>query len=961
VYDADAARTLPRLHARAYRHDGSSFQNEMGGIGGVNDLLPFVVIGLTAGSVYGLAGTGLVLTYKTSGVFNFAYGAIAAVAAFVFYWLWQRQGVDWRIAAFLSILVLGPLMGLLLELLTRMLARVSTEFQVVGMVGLALGISGALTLWSSSWSDTPTALQFPAYLPTETFTVGSVNIGYDQAITMGIALVATILLWLFFRYARLGVAMRAVVDNPDLVNVTGTNPIAVRRWSWMIGTVFAAMSGALLAPTIGLNSLLLILLVVQAFGAAAVGYFSNLPLTYIGGLAIGIASSVSTKYVGSISWLGGLPASLPFIVLFIALLVTPKRLLVQRRTPPPPPPRSTYTAPPGVIIGFAVIVVVALAFVPNLVGNNLSFWTVGLLTVILFLSLGLLVRESGQVSLCQYAFAAVGAAAFCHFAADHGVPWFPALILAGLVAVPVGLIIAVPAIRLSGVFLALATLGFGITLERMLYLQDIMFGPTADGLHATRPSFATSDKDYYYVILGAVVVCSILVVAVVRGRLGRLLLGLRDSPLALDTEGATTNVTRVLVFCISAFLAGIFGALYAGFVGSVTGATFPSFNSLTILAVVVLAVGGAPWYAVSAAAFFSVIPSYIDIENIQSYIQIFFGLAVVFVGLRATHPPTVPMWVRNVLDFLGGRKRKAAEPAVLPVPTPAIATPVVHVGVTTNGQSDGHVETPVATPVETSRGLEVVDLTVRFGGLVAVDSLSLDAPVGRITGLIGPNGAGKTTTFNAACGLVRTNQGRVLIHGTNVSRYGPASRARRGLGRTFQRAELWNSLSVGENVALGREAAMGGRSMLGQLVARPGQRKAIRESAESAMELTGITALRDRQAALLTSGERRLVELARALAGVFDVILLDEPSSGLDVTETERFGDVLRHVVTERGTGLLLVEHDMALVMEVCEYIYVMDFGRVIFSGNPREVRESEIVQAAYLGSDEIDVVPDPV
>ena len=166
--------------------------NEMGGVDGVNDLLPFVVIGLTAGSIYGLAGTGLVLTYKTSGVFNFAYGAIAAVAAFVMYWLWQREGVDWRIAAAISVLVLGPLMGLLLELLTRMLARVSTEFQVVGMVGLALGINGALILWSSSWGDiTFGALQFPAYLATDTFTVGDVNIGYDQAITMGIALLAT--------------------------------------------------------------------------------------------------------------------------------------------------------------------------------------------------------------------------------------------------------------------------------------------------------------------------------------------------------------------------------------------------------------------------------------------------------------------------------------------------------------------------------------------------------------------------------------------------------------------------------------------------------------------------------------------------------------------------------------------------------------------------------------------------
>jgi ABC-type branched-subunit amino acid transport system ATPase component/branched-subunit amino acid ABC-type transport system permease component len=926
--------------------------------GNLNDVLTFVVIGLTAGSIYGLAGVGLVLTYKTSGVFNFAYGAIAAVAAFVFYWMWQRHGIDWRIAAVVSVLVLGPLMGLLLELLTRMLARVGTEFQIVGMVGLALGISGALTLWSSAWGDvTFGALQFPPYLSTTTFTVGNVNIGYDQAITMGIALLSTILLYLFFRYARLGVAMRAVVDNPDLVNVTGTNPIAVRRWSWIIGTVFAAMSGVLIAPTIGLNSLLLILLVVQAFGAAAVGYFSNLPLTYLGGLAIGIGASVLTYEVGvwDVPWLGGLPSSLPFIVLFVVLIVTPKRLLMQRRTPPPPPPRNVYTAPPRVSIGFGAVVVALLALVPNMVGNNLSFWIVGLLTLILFLSLGLLVRESGQVSLCQYAFAAVGAAAFCHLVSDHGVPWLVALLLAGLVAVPVGLIISVPAIRLSGVFLALATLGFGISLEKLVYLQDIMFTSSADGLHAARPSFATSDKDYYYVVLAAAVICSVAVVAIVRGRLGRLLLGLRDSPLALDTEGATTNVTRVLVFCVSSFLAGIFGALYAGFLGSVNGATFPAFNSLTIIAVVVLAVGGAPWYAVSAAAFFSVIPSYIDIDNIQAYIQIFFGLAVVFVGLRATRPPRVPIWLRNFLDRLGGR-RPVAVPAALPKPAPApsgappLPDPVaVPAAVGANG-SDGDGASVAR------HGLELVDITVRFGGLVAVDSMSLEAPVGRITGLIGPNGAGKTTTFNAACGLVRTNRGRVLIHGANVTRSSSAARARKGLGRTFQRAELWNSLSVDENVALGREAAMGGRSMLGQLCAAPGQRKTIREAANSAMEITGVMALRDRQAALLTSGERRLVELARALAGVFDVILLDEPSSGLDQAETQRFGEVLRQVVSERGTGLLLVEHDMALVMDVCEYIYVMDFGRVIFSGTPDEVRDSEVVQAAYLGSDDIEL-----
>ncbi len=901
----------------------------------MQDLLPFIVIGLTAGSIYGLAGVGLVLTYKTSGVFNFAYGAIAAVAAFFFYFLWQRQGVDWRIAAALAILVLGPLMGLLLELLTRMLAKVSIEYQVVGMVGLALGISGALTLWSAHWAESISSLIVPDYLSTNTFTVDSVNIGYNQATTMAIALLSTIGLYLYFRYARVGVAMRAVVDDPDLVNIMGTNPIRVRQWAWIIGTVFAAMSGVLLVPTIGLNSLLLILLVVQAFGAAAVGYFSNLPLTYAGGLAIGIGAAVSTKYIGTISWLGGLPASLPFIVLFVALLVTPKRLLALRRSAPPPPPRTAYRAPLRVTVAIGVVGVGLLALVPSIVGHNLSFWTVGVMTVILFLSLGLLVRESGQVSLCQYAFAAVGAAAFCHLASDHGIPFVPALILAGVVAVPVGLIIALPAIRLSGVFLALATLGFGILLEKMLYLQDIMFGSTTSGLQAIRPSFASSDESYYYLVLAVAVICSVLVVLVVRGRLGRLLGGLRDSPLALDTEGATTNVTRILVFCISSFLAGIYGALYAGFLGSVNGATFPSFNSLTIIAVVVLALGGAPWYAVFAAAIFSILPSYIDLTNIEAYLQIAFGGAVVAVGIQARKPPSVPMWLRTALDRLGGRKPEAA-----PAPV-AEASPAA-----------GLVALAPAATVPADGGLALRDITVRFGGLVAVDRLTVDAPVGRITGLIGPNGAGKTTTFNAACGLVKAQTGTVSLHGTDLTRSSPAARARHGLGRTFQRAELWNSLSVEENVALGREAGLAGRHLLSQLTGAPGQRRTIRAATAEAMRLTGVTALADQQAALLTSGERRLVELARALAGAFDVILLDEPSSGLDQTETERFGEVLQHVVTSRGSGLLLVEHDMALVMEVCEYIYVMDFGRVIFSGTPAEVRESEIVQAAYLGTE---------
>ena len=904
----------------------------------MQDFLPFIVIGLTAGSVYGLAGTGLVLTYKTSGVFNFAYGAIAAVAAYVFYWLHVQEGMSWQLAALLCLVVLGPVMGLLLELLTRMLSEVGTQYQIVGMIGLTLGIAGVLTLWGNSWSDPGQYVQFPDFLPTETFTVFDVNVGYNQLITMLIALVSAIGLYLFFRWSRLGVGMRAVVDNPDLVNISGTNPLRVRRWAWVIGTTFAAMSGLLLGPTIGLSVTLLILLVVQAFGAAAVGYFSNLPLTYVGGLLIGIAAALSTKYINDITWLGGLPPSIPFIVLFVALLVTPRRLLALRRSPPPPPPHASYRAPTRVNLLAAAVLVAVLLFIPDLVGVKLAAWTVALLYVILFLSLGLLVRTSGQVSLAQLGLAAVGAAAFGHLVSDHHVPWLPAVLLAGLIAVPIGAIIAIPAIRLSGVFLALATLGFGIMLEQMFYTQDIMFGPTSAGVHATRPSIGQSDRGYYYVVLAAAVLCSIFVVALTRGRLGRLLRALSDSPLALDTQGTTINLTRLLVFCISAFLAGIFGALYGGFVGSINGTSFPAFNSLTILALVVLVLGGAPWYAITAAAAFQLIPAYVTATDINTYLQILFGFAVIGVGLQARHPASVPVPLRRFLDRLGGRRPEAlAAPAgpvvaVVPEPVPAAVT----VG---------------------DAGLEIVDLTVRYGGLVAVDGLSLGAPLGRITGLIGPNGAGKTTTFNACSGLVRPTRGRILLHDHDITRAGAAARARRGLGRTFQKSELWPSLTVEENVALGREAAMAGGNVFHQLTARPGDGEVVHESVDHAIALTGIDALRERQAARLTSGERRLVELARSLAGSFDVILLDEPSSGLDPTETERFGGVLQHVVAERGIGLLLVEHDMALVMEVCEHIYVMDFGRPLFDGSPEEVRASDLVQAAYLGSDEVEAV----
>ena len=251
-----------------------------------------------------------------------------------------------------------------------------------------------------------------------------------------------------------------------------------------------------------------------------------------------------------------------------------------------------------------------------------------------------------------------------------------------------------------------------------------------------------------------------------------------------------------------------------------------------------------------------------------------------------------------------------------------------------------------------AEALVIEQLEVRFGGVRAVHGLDLEAPVGRITGLIGPNGAGKSTTFNVCSGLVRASSGRVRFGDTDLTSAPIAARAHCGIGRTFQRMELFDTLRVRENVALGREARMAGVSALRQVFARRGERQAVDDATEQALSRCGIADLAEERAGSLSTGQRRLVELARALAGDFRLLLLDEPSSGLDVRGEPR----VRRAPPRRrrcdGLGILLVEHDMRVIADVCDYVYVLDFGELIERGTPTEVLASDVVRAAYLGTE---------
>jgi ABC-type branched-subunit amino acid transport system ATPase component/branched-subunit amino acid ABC-type transport system permease component len=902
----------------------------------MSQYLPYVVAGLAAGSVYGLAGTGLTVTYKTSGILNFAYPAMAAVGAYVFFFLSQdttyfNVRLPWGFSAAITVLLAGPLMGLLMEFIARGLAAVSTALQVVATIGLSLGVIGALGYFYANNSGTT----FNSFLPTSTFSIGGTNVGWDQLTLFLFGIVSVTGLSIYFRITRLGTAMRAVVDNPDLMSLTGTSAASVRRWAWVIGGAFAAASGVLLGPTLNmLSGYGFYVLVFASFGAAAVGLFRSVPLTLVGGLLIGVLGSLSTKWETSFSWLAGVSTALPFIVLFVVLIVVKPSKLADTRVDRPRPMARSYYGPWKVRLGFGIVVVALLALVPTVLPTDVAVWGTALIYAMVILSLGLLVKESGQVSLCQAAFAAVGGVAFAHATTQWGFPFFAALVLAGALAAVVSLVVAIPAIRVAGVFLALATVGFGLALQNLAYPTAIMFTTSYNGLsNLPRPDFASTYNAFYYLILVFAVASALVMVSIRSGRLGRLLRGLADSPLALNTLGTSVNATRVIVFCISAFFAGLAGALYASFFqGFSLGTPLVQPNtSIELFIIVMLVAGASPWYALIGGIGLGALPTYFSNwfpnVNVSTYQSLILGFAAVAVALQADRAPGLPKPLRDLFERL-----RTTKPFT--------------------GQAEPH-------PRPAGQALEVEEINVRFGGIQAVNSLSLHAPFGRITGLIGPNGAGKTTTFNVCSGLRKPSSGKVHYGSADISALSPARRARLGIGRTFQQAELWDTLTVRENVELGAEAPAAGRRFAAQLVSTRGERSRVRAAAIEAMELTGLTELSEHRAADLSTGQRRLVELTRVLAGPFNLLLLDEPSSGLDKEEGERFGTVLQRVVRDKGIGVLLVEHDMQLVMSMCEYIYVMDFGEKIFEGTPLEVASSEAVRAAYLGSEAAAATPD--
>jgi branched-subunit amino acid ABC-type transport system permease component len=637
----------------------------------MNQFLNYMVPGIADGSVYALAAIGLVLTYKTSGVFNFAHGALAATGAYVFYEGYVEQGWAWPAAFLVSLLVVGVIGGLLLERLATLLASAPTVTTVVATVGLLVLLQSLMTAIYGA-ADKKSG----DFLPTNGPRVGDVTISYGEMMITGFCLAASLALFAFFGRTRMGRAMTAVVDDPNLLALQKSNPAVVRRLSWVLGACFATVSGMLLAPKLGVSVNVLVLIVIAAYGAAAVGLFQNLPLTVAGAFFIGILVNYlpsQTQKTDSL-FLQSMPRNVPFIVLLLVFLFVPARMLTERGVRNARRFRVPRAFPlPITAAGLGGLLLVLLA-VPHVVADtDVTVYSAFVAYAIIFMSLGMLLYMSGMISLCHLGFAAIGATVsgklmtlgffgWLPVVGDKTVSWPVAIVLGGLVAVPFGAVVAIPAIRLAGIYVAIATFGFGILLQQAFYLAPVMFDNGAlvqhprpgeefsvpgtskrlepvDGTAASLfgIDFST-EKNYYYLALAVFVIMAAIVLLLLRSRLGALLRAMADSPVALEAHGANTNVMRIAVFCLSAFMAGVGGGVLAGVTQSASGSPGGTFDyTVSLIFVAVLGFcGRRPILSPLLAAFaFQVIKIYppFDDPTMVKYRGVMFGALAIFVAI----------------------------------------------------------------------------------------------------------------------------------------------------------------------------------------------------------------------------------------------------------------------------------------------------------------------------------------
>jgi branched-chain amino acid transport system permease protein len=587
----------------------------------VTDIVEYAVRGIPIGCVFALLAIGIVLTYKTSGVLNLAFGAQAYVSAALFYVLHDPSARNWPVVpAFLvAVVVAAPAIGWLLDrLLYRHLRTAPPLAKLVTSLGLLVAIPAIVrlpVLLGDGAKQRP-----PGLLPEAAHSLGFLTVDNNQLITIAITLLLVLGLTVLFRMTNLGLQMRAVVESPRMAELNGVNADRVGSFSWMLSSFFAGLAGVLISPLFNrVDDLQFFTLLVAALAAAAFGKLTSIPLTLAGGIALGVLQQVLTGTLPQGNVVSaGIRQALPFLVLFVLLLCWPG--LGRSRAAadplsgvdPPPPSPAARLRTRGLTVAtrvFGVVVVGGGLFVALGVLNDywLQLVTRGVVLSLVFLSITMITGLGGQISLCQAAFAAIGAFTTAQLVAKAGMSVLVAMVLGALVAAVVGAIVALPALRLGGIYLALATLAFAVMFENVIVPMEWLNGGSR-GLRVPRPyilgiDFA-DDRKFLLLCVALLALVGGALVLVRSGTTGRFLDALRGSEVAATSIGINPARAKIGAFALSAAIAGFGGGLLASFDRQMSLTQYSSnltFYVGLVWVVVVVSLGARSVYAATMA------------------------------------------------------------------------------------------------------------------------------------------------------------------------------------------------------------------------------------------------------------------------------------------------------------------------------------------------------------------------
>jgi ABC-type branched-subunit amino acid transport system ATPase component/ABC-type branched-subunit amino acid transport system permease subunit len=911
--------------------------------------------GAVTGLIYGFLAIGLILVYRASGIVNFAYGAIGSLAAV----LVAKMALDWNwplVPAVAVGVAASALTSAAIEMtVVRRLAKASRVTLFVATIGAAQVV---MVMVINVPSVEGLSRPFPAAL-SGSWQVGGITIQGAQLVALVVTPVLALGLAWFLKRSLWGIAITAMASNEDATRLAGLSTRRVSTLVWLLAGGLTGLTAVLAAPlrstpVEGLAQGSGVQLLVIALAVALLARMSSLTMAVAAGVLVGIVERVVFY-----NWAGkpGLMDLLLFGVVLVGVLVAHGASggreaggwsLSARVAPLPDRLRSRFLLRRlswgPALVGLVVAVAVPLAIDTN--ARYFLFSRMALIAVVV-ISVTILTGWAGQLSLAQFALAGLGAMTMAGADAQLNLQFLPALGLAVAVCVVAAVAMGLPSFRVRGMYLAIVTLAFANAAYAWFFYQGIF----TDGRASARyqPSHLrigsldlSSRRTYYLVCLAVLVVVVLMVNRIRRSGVGRALIAVRNNESAAAAYGVQPRRVKLFAFALAGGMSGLAGGLLMALTTNAQPDLFPVDMSLSVVAMAVIGGLASVAGAILGTLWVVGLPTAFGQNNTVTLLTSGVGLLVLVMyvpgGLMQLAYSGRDLIVR-VVERRQGDTAPEAPGAAATAPSPVVIT-----ARRTTSREQGRSD---------AADLSVRGLTIDYGPTRVVAGLDLEVRRDEVVGLIGANGAGKTTIMNAIGGFIPAS-GRVELLGRDVSNLSAAHRARRGLGRGFQDATLFGDLTVLETVALAHELIVHTQPMR-VLTGLPSWRRRDRGQLARARELVdylGLGPFADQFVSSLSTGTRRICELACLLALEPRVICLDEPTAGVAQRETEAFGPLITRIQAELGASLLVIEHDMPFVMAISHRMYCLEAGAIIAEGPPEQVRHDPRVIASYLGTD---------